>query len=58
MLSVSTVSMIPVRRVFLSLLVLAGPTMAQGKNTPPPQEEEIAPPIVSVPYDDKLARFA
>ncbi|NKM27584.1 TIGR02301 family protein [Rhizobium laguerreae] len=58
MLSVSTVSMIPVRRVFLSLLVLAGPTMAQGKNTPPPQEEEIAPPVVSVPYDDKLARFA
>ncbi|MGR9351090.1 TIGR02301 family protein [Rhizobium leguminosarum] len=58
MLSVSTMGMIPVRRVFLSLLVLAGPTMAQGKNTPPPQEEQIAPPIVNVPYDDKLARFA
>ncbi|MBY2922650.1 TIGR02301 family protein [Rhizobium leguminosarum] len=58
MLSVSTTSMIPVRRVFLSLLVLAGPTMAQGKNTPAPQEEQIAPPIVNVPYDDKLARFA
>ncbi|PDT30305.1 TIGR02301 family protein [Rhizobium sp. L9] len=51
--------MIPVRRVVLSLLVLAGPTMAQGKNTAPPQEE-IAPPVaaVPVPYDDKLARLA
>ncbi|MDC7743819.1 TIGR02301 family protein [Rhizobium binxianense] len=55
--------MIPVRRVFLSLpvlaLVLAGPTMAQGKNTPPPQTQEIAPPpAATVPYDDKLARLA
>ncbi|ARO29471.1 MULTISPECIES: TIGR02301 family protein [Rhizobium] len=51
--------MIPVRRVVLSLLVLAGPTMAQGKNTAPAQEE-IAPPVaaVPVPYDDKLARLA
>lgn len=49
--------MIPVRRVFLSLLVLAGPAMAQGKNTPPPPDE-IVPPIVTVPYDDKLARLA
>ncbi|WP_179874072.1 TIGR02301 family protein [Rhizobium sp. L43] len=63
MLSVSTTSMIPVRRVFLSLpvlaLVLAGPSMAQGKNTPPPQAQEIAPPpAATVPYDDKLARLA
>ncbi|HWT60123.1 MAG TPA: TIGR02301 family protein [Rhizobium sp.] len=59
MLNVSTGSMIPVRRVLLSLLVLAGPTMAQGKITPPPREEEIAPPpAVTVPYDDKLARLA
>lgn len=49
--------MIPVRRVFLSLLVLAGPAMAQGKTTPPPTEE-VVPPIVAVPYDDKLARLA
>ncbi|RFB96583.1 TIGR02301 family protein [Rhizobium leguminosarum bv. trifolii] len=51
--------MIPVRRVFLSLLLLAGPTMAQGKSTPPPREEEFAPPpAMTVPYDDKLARLA
>lgn len=49
--------MIPVRRVFLSLLVLAGPAMAQGKTTPPPPEEDV-PPTVTVPYDDKLARLA
>jgi len=57
--------MIPVRRVVLSLLVFAGlvsagPTMAQGgKNAPPPPPpEEVAPQVVIVPYDDKLARLA
>ncbi|UVD59096.1 TIGR02301 family protein [Rhizobium sp. Pop5] len=59
MLSVSTRNMIPVRRVFLSLLVLAGPTLAQGKNAAPPPVEETQPPAaVIVPYDDKLARLA
>ena len=60
MLNVSTDRMIPLRRVFLSLLLLAGPTLAQGKNTPPPPPvQETAPPApVIVPYDDKLARFA
>ncbi len=60
--------MIPARRVLLSSLVFGGlvwasPTMAQGgaqgsKNTVPPPTEEIAPPVVVVPYDDKLARLA
>ncbi|WP_184397531.1 TIGR02301 family protein [Rhizobium sp. BK650] len=64
MLPVSTESMIPVGRVVLSCLVVAGlawagPAMAQGgKNAPPSPPEEVAPQAVTVPYDDKLARLA
>jgi uncharacterized protein (TIGR02301 family) len=60
---VSTISMIPVRRVFLSLLLCAGvamsaPAWAQGKKAPPAVPEAPPPPPAAVPYDDKLLRFA
>ncbi|KQV64001.1 TIGR02301 family protein [Rhizobium sp. Root1220] len=54
--------MIPVRRVFLFLVLCAGATpsvsvWAQGQ-TPPVLPEENAPKTVTVPYDDKLSRLA
>ncbi|WP_310298686.1 TIGR02301 family protein [Rhizobium sp. BE258] len=64
MACVSTISMIPVRRVFLSLLLCAGvamsaPVWAQGNKAAQPAAPEVPPPPpAAVPYDGKLLRFA
>ncbi|CDM57030.1 MULTISPECIES: TIGR02301 family protein [Rhizobium] len=59
--SVSTMSMIPVRCALLSLALCASaalpdPAWAQGPT--PTLPEENAPKAVIVPYDDKLSRLA
>ncbi|WP_198521650.1 TIGR02301 family protein [Rhizobium sullae] len=62
MARVSTISMIPVRRAFLSLVVCAGSAMAAvawAQDKAPPVEPETIPAAPAiVPYDDKLLRLA